>query len=72
MTLKDIKGQFKTFFTSGTHHKRSFYIVNFFLLFFKSQKKLTFGFYNLTDVTLEFHSFKSKVGQTFMNSPPNE
>ncbi len=46
-----------------------FYIVKMFLLFFESQKDPTFGFYNLahTDVTV-LHSFKSKVGMTFMNS----
>ncbi len=50
--------------------KIGFYIVNFFLLFFnKSQKDLTFGFYNLahSDVTV-FHSFKPKAEKTFMNS----
>ncbi len=50
--------------------KVGFYIVNFFLLFLsKSQKDPTFGYYNLahSDTTV-FHSFKPKVGKTFMNS----
>ncbi len=58
------------YFTSGTHPKSRFYIVNFFLLFLnKSQKDPSFGYYNLahSDVTV-FHSFKTKVGKTFMDS----
>ncbi len=50
--------------------KVGFYVVYFFLLFSNiSQKDPTFGYYNLahSDVTV-FHSFKPKVGKTFMNT----
>ncbi len=48
-------------FTSGTHSKGrpkvGFYIVKFFLLFFKILKESTFGFYNLTQPDISLSLF---------------
>ncbi len=62
-------GRKRMYFTSGTHPKGRLLHSKFpSALFKQSQKDPTFGYYNLahSDVTV-FHSFKPKVGKTFMN-----